>query len=113
SRAGRASSRGRRPRPPQSDSMAVAAQLGGEPTVGGAVGFGSSEHEAAAEGQPLGRGGGASHCFQTVTIGDSEEDKPSTWDWHDDPQEEKPAVPCWTYCQAGGRLHDRAARPTK
>src|SRR5262245_41468071 len=48
-----------KPCPPQADGVPVAAHLGGDPAVGGAVGSGGPQDKAAAQGQGLGRGGGA------------------------------------------------------
>src|SRR5437763_16743277 len=44
---------------PQADGVAVATDLGGDAAVGGPVGFGGPEDEAAAEGQRLRGGVGA------------------------------------------------------
>jgi hypothetical protein len=51
---------------PQADGVAVAAQLGGDLLVGGPVGPGGAEDQAAAEGQRLRRGAGTGQALELV-----------------------------------------------
>src|SRR5688572_22865211 len=51
---------------PLADGMAVTAQFGGDVLVGRAVRLGGAQHDAAAEGQRLGRGAGADEGFESA-----------------------------------------------
>ena len=52
--------------PPLADGVAVAAQLGGDVPIGGAIVRGGAEDDATAEGQRLRRGAGADEGLELV-----------------------------------------------
>jgi hypothetical protein len=52
--------------PPLADGMAVTVQLGSDLHVGGVVGVGRPQDQAAAKDQGLGRGTGAGQAFQAL-----------------------------------------------
>jgi hypothetical protein len=62
--------------PPQGDGVAVTAELAGDAAVGGPVGVGSAEDEAAAEGQRLrGRvGAGQGEQLLALVVGEGDGD---------------------------------------
>jgi hypothetical protein len=60
--------------PPQGDGVAVTAELAGDLAVGGLIGFGGAEDQAAAEGQGLRGGVGAGQREQLVALDAGEGD---------------------------------------